>query len=394
MKRIESFTKKHEVPLMLLITLAAIGFYSCNSSSANNAPGAPAAQALPVVAVETRPVTTYQEFTASLEGNRDIEIRPQVEGTLENIYVDEGARVRKGQALFRINSSMYREQYNNANASLQSAKAAMETARINVEKLTPLIANNVISEVQLKTAKAAYDVAKANVAQAQAQASAAAINVGYTTITAPADGYIGTIPYKTGSLVGRSSIEALTVLSETKNMHVYFSFSENDFLQFKDKYTGNTIEEKIRQFPEVELVLADNSIYPAKGKIEMVEGQFDASTGAIQLRATFPNDKGLLRSGNTGRIRIPTQSADALIVPQESTFPLQDKTFVYAVMDSNKVLGKAITITGRSGTYYLVKGGIQPGDKIVYSGLGRLNDGAAVNPQKITLDSLLKVRPL
>jgi membrane fusion protein (multidrug efflux system) len=379
---------------LLLGSAVTLGINSCSSSAANQPQGAPPAQSLPVLAVETKSVITYQEFTASLEGSRDIEIRPQVDGTLDQIYVDEGAHVRKGQPLFRINAGLYREQYNNASASLQSAKAAMESARINVEKLEPLVANNVISEVQLKTAKAAYDAAKANVAQAQAQASAAAINVGYTTISAPADGYIGMIPYKTGSLVGRTSPEALTVVSETKTMHVYFSFSENDFLRFKDLNSGATIEEKVKQLPEVELLLPDNSIYAFKGKVQLVQGQFDATSGSIQLRASFPNDKGLLRSGNTGRVRIPHQSDQSLIVPQEATFDLQDKTFVFAVQDSNKVMGKAIEIAGKSGTYYLVKGGLKPGDQIVYSGLGRLNDGAVIDPKKITLDSLLKVRPL
>jgi len=351
-------------------------------------------QALPVITVISMPATTHQEFTASLEGSRDIEIRPQVDGYLDRIYVDEGAHVRRGQLLFKINGQSYQQALNNAQAGYMSAKAALENALINVNKLIPLVQNNVISDVQLKSAQAAYDVAKANVAQAEAGVQAARINVGYTAITAPAAGYVGKIPYKTGSLVGKSSIEALTVLSETKDIHAYFSMSEIQFLQFKDQFAGTTIEEKIKNIPPVELVLASDNIYPQKGKVELAEGQFNKTTGTINFRATFSNAQGLLRSGNTGKIKIPRELGSTVVIPQEATFELQDKIFVFAVGDSNKVTSKPLTIAGTSGNYYLVKGGINPGEKIVYTGLDRLRDGAMIQPQPMSMDSLLKARPM
>lgn len=351
-------------------------------------------QELPVISVSSKPATVYAEYTAALQGSRDIEIRPQVDGTLQAITVDEGAFVHKGQTLFHIDERPYREQLNNANAQLLSAKAALESADINVKKLTPLVQNNVISDVQLQTAKAAYNAAKANVAQAQAQVESARINVGYTNITAPADGYIGKIPFKTGSLVSRSTVDPLTVLSENKAVHAYFTMSENDFSTFKTKYAGATLQEKIKQLPAVELVLADNSIYPAKGKVELAEGQFDKTDGTISFRATFPNSNGLLRSGNTGKIRIGSEVSNTLLVPQEATFELQDKVFVYALADSNKVYGKPLTIAGTSGKFYLVSGGIKPGEKIVYQGIDRLHDGVIIKPKSIPADSLLKTAAL
>jgi membrane fusion protein, multidrug efflux system len=378
--------------LLLALFFSGLALQSCNTAS--SAPiGVIPEQSLPVISLNTYPVTTYKEFTASLEGSRDIEIRPQVDGYLDKIFVDEGAAVRKGQLLFHIDARPYQEQLNNANANLQSAKAALENASINVEKLTPLVQNNVISDVQLKSARAAYDAAKANVAQAQAAAASANINLGFTNITAPADGFIGKIPLKTGSLVGRSTVNALTVLSETKEMHVYFSMSETDFLQFKKQIAGNTIEEKIKQLPQVELLLPDNTIYPQKGKVEIVQGQFDKSIGTINFRATFPNALGLLRSGNTGKIRVPQQASTSILVPQEATFETQDKIFVFTVNDSSKVTGKPIAVTGRAGNYYVVASGLKTGDKIVYSGLGRLQDGMKINPQLISMDSLTKVSP-
>jgi membrane fusion protein (multidrug efflux system) len=378
--------------LLLLATLPAL-IYSCGSTTAN-APAQMPAQSLPVITVSDQQVTAHREFTASVQGSRDIEIRPQVDGYLDRISVDEGAYVRKGQVLFHIDPRPYVEQLNTAKASLQSAKAALESSNINVDKLTPLVANNVISDVQLKSAKAAQDAAKANVSLAQAAVDAAKINIGYASVTAPADGYIGTIPFKTGSLVGKNTMEALTVLSETKEIHVYFSMSELDFLDFKQQFEGNTVEQKIKQIPPVELVLADNSIYPQKGKVEVVEGQFDKTMGAINFRATFPNVNGLLRSGNTGRIRIPRELTKSVLIPQEATFEMQDKVFVYTLLDSNKVEGRPVTVSDRNGRYYLISKGLKPGDKIVYNGLDRLRDGMAIAPQKMSMDSLLLANPI
>jgi membrane fusion protein (multidrug efflux system) len=252
----------------------------------------------------------------------------------------------------------------------------------------------VISEVQLKSAQAAYDAAKAQLAQAQAGANNAGINLGYTLIKAPVSGYIGRIPFKTGSLVGRNETQPLTVLSDIRNVYAYFSMSEADFLQFTALSKGTTINDKIRELPPVELQLADNSIYPAKGKIELVEGQFDKTMGTISFRAVFPNPNGLLRSGNTGKIRIPHTNAGVLAVPQQSTFELQDKVFVFALGDSNKVVSKPIVVGGKTTNYYLVNTGLKPGEKIVFTGVDRLHDGTVIQPQALPTDSVLRSMPL
>jgi membrane fusion protein (multidrug efflux system) len=351
-------------------------------------------QALPVITLKEHPATSFQEFNATVEGSKDIEIRPQVDGILEKIYVDEGAYVKKGQPLFYINSRVYQEQVNNARANLATAKANLASAEINVNKLTPLVQNNVISEVQLKTAKAAYDAAAAGVAQAQAMLQQAQISVGYTLIKAPVEGYIGRIPFKIGSLVGTTTSDALTVLSETKDVYAYFSLSENDFLRFKNQFAGNTIEEKIKALPPVELVLSDGSLYSQKGKVQTVAGQFDNSIGAISFRAVFPNAERLLRSGNTGKVRLPQLHGSSLVIPQESTFEIQDKVFVFAVGDSNRVSSKPIVVSGKTDYYYFVESGVQAGEKIVFTGTGNLKEGMPILPQPISLDSLLKVKTL
>jgi membrane fusion protein (multidrug efflux system) len=222
----------------------------------------------------------------------------------------------------------------------------------------------------------------------------AQISVGYTLIKAPVEGYIGRIPFKIGSLVGTTTAEALTVLSETKDVYAYFSLSENDFLRFKNEFAGNTIEEKIKALPPVELMLSDGSIYPQKGKVQTIAGQFDNSIGAISFRAVFPNAERLLRSGNTGKVRLPQLHKAALVIPQESTFEIQDKVFVFALGDSNRVSSKPIVVSGKTDYYYFVESGVQAGEKIVFTGTGNLKEGMPISPQPISLDSLLKVKSL
>jgi membrane fusion protein (multidrug efflux system) len=345
------------------------------------------------------PATTYQDFTASVQGLRDVEIRPQVDGYLTGIEVDEGAYVHKGQPMFIIDKRPFEEQLNNAKAALVAANASMENAQINVDKLKPLVENKVVSDVQLKSAQATYDNARAAADQSRAAMESARINLNYTTITAPSDGYVGIIPYKTGSLVTKGMTDALTIVSETKDMRVYFSMSEPDFLEFKVKYPGNSIADKIKQMPPVQLVLADNSVYPKPGRVELVEGQFDRTVGAIKFRASFPNAEGMLRSGSTGKVRIPTTYKSILVIPQDATFEMQDKVFVYIVGDSNKIVTKSLNISGRTTNYYFVSDGVKQGDKIVLSSMsttmiGGLRDGMVIQPQMVSTDSLLKAKPL
>jgi len=396
---------KMKAKLYQLLRAAGFSFaaitllYSCKDGSATAGAGAMPPPSLPVTTAAVLPATTYQDFTASVQGKRDVEIKPQVDGYLTGIQVDEGAYVHKGQPLFLIDRRPFEEQLNTAKAALVAAKARMESAQIEVDKLKPLVENKVVSDVQLRSAQAAYSSAQAAVEQAQSEMEAARINLNYTTITAPSDGYVGTIPYKAGSLVTKQQDKALTVVSETKDMRVYFSMSEPDFLAFKEKYPGNTVADKVKQMPPVQLVLADNSIYPHPGKVEIVEGQFDKAVGAIKFRASFPNAEGMLRSGSTGKVRIPTTFKAALLVPQDATFEMQGKVFVYTVADSNKIVTKPLSISGRTTNYYFVSDGVKQGDKLVLASMsttlmGGLRDGMVITPQMISTDSLLKVKPL
>jgi len=367
---------KTSILFLLTILLAA-----CSGDKVQVA-AAPPIQSLPVVALQNSSETTFVDYPASIQGAVDLEIRPQVSGSLDKIYVNEGALVQKGQPLFKINELPFKEALNNAKAQLHAAQAAMINAQLEVEKLTPLVKNKVLSDFQLKSAKATYEAALANVEQAKAGVGSANINLGYTLIKAPVDGYIGRLPKKQGSLVSSTDPMPLTSLSDAHEVHVYFSLGEDDFINFNSRYPGKTVAERIKNVPGVSLVLADQTVYAQRGKVDMVDGQFDKQTGAITLRATFSNALGLLRSGNTGKIRLGVEHKDAISVPQSATIEMQDKIFVYTVVDSNKVKKTPINVIGKSGTNYLINSGVKSGDRIVLSGLDRLQEGQVIKPEK------------
>lgn len=376
-------TVKQSNYVMKSILLLAVLFLAACSGKSPQAPP-PAPPSLPVASVVSGTETTFQEYPASIEGTVNVEIRPQVSGTLDNVFVDEGALVSAGQPIFKINEQVYRAALNNALAAQHAAEAAMVNAQLEVERLTPLVQNKVISEFQLKSAKATAQAAKANIEQAKANVSTATINLGYTVIKAPVSGYIGRLQKKRGSLVGPTDVEALTQLSDVHDVHVYFALGEKDFVNFKDQYPGQTLKDKLKQLPAVTLLLADNTEYDKPGRIDVIDGQFDKNTGAITVRASFPNPQGLIRSGNTGKIRLSLQHNNALVIPQSATIEVQDKVFVFALADSNKVKKQAISIVGKRGTDYLVKDGVKAGDQIVLSGLDHLQEGTVITPQKAT----------
>lgn len=360
------------------ILIAATILYSCADSPAERQAAPPR---LPVASITTGEATTFQEYPAAIQGEADVEIRPQVEGILESLLVDEGAFVTKGQAIFKIADKPFRERLSQAKASQAAAEASLSNAGLEVEKLNPLVENKVVSDYQLKTAIAALGVAKATLAQRKSEVGTAQIDLGYTLIKAPVSGYIGRLEKKQGSLVSPTEVQALTNVSDVRNVHVYFALGENDFVNFKTQYHGRTLQDKIKNLPPVSLVLSDKSVYAQSGIIDIVDGQFDKSTGAITFRATFPNKDGLLRSGNTGKIRLSLLHANILKIPSDATIELQDKVFVYTVGDSNKVSKQPIVILAKHGNDYLVKDGLSKGQRIVLSGVDKLQDGLIITPE-------------
>lgn len=359
--------------------IPAIIFSSCtpgNQQAQNTS--APEVQ---VTIVNQTDAVVYTEYPAKIEGQTDVEIRSQVNGILEKILVEEGAYVEKGTPLFQIDTRPFQEEYNNAQGELLAAKANVATAKIEVKKLTALVQNKVVSPYQLQTAQAAYDAAAAHEKQALAKAGNAGITLGFATIKAPVSGYIGRLGKKTGSLVDPYDSQPLSYLSDNREVHAYFSVGEADFVAFKDGLKGSSISEKLKNTSAVTMVLSGGTAYPQTGKLDMVDAAFDKSTGAITLRATFPNKEGLLRSGNSGRIKLGLKQSGVIEVPQAATFEMQDKTFAFIVDQSNQTRQVALTISGSIGNTYYISGGLKTGDRLVLKGLESLKDGMPVKPE-------------
>lgn len=360
--------------------IPVIIFSSCTSG--NNKAQDTNVPEVPVAIVNQTDAVAYTEYPAKIEGQTDVEIRSQVNGILEKIFVEEGAYVEKGALLFQIDARPYQEEYNNAQAELLAAKAAVTTAKIEIEKLTALVQNRVVSAYQLKTAQAAYDAAAAREKQVLAKSLNAKITLGFATIKAPVSGYIGRIGKKTGSLVAPSDAQPLSYLSDNREVHAYFSVGEADFVAFKDGLKGTSVGEKLKNTAAVTMVLSGGTTYPQTGKLDMVDAAFDKSTGAITLRATFPNKEGVLRSGNSGRIKLGLQQSGVISIPQAATFEMQDKTFAFVVDQGNKARQVALTISGSIENNYYISDGLKTGDRLVLKGLESLKDGMSVKPEK------------
>ncbi len=336
---------------------------------------------LPVITLREDSIILYEEFPTRLEGKVNVNIRPQVDGYIQKIFVEEGAYVKTGQSLFKIDDRSYVEQVNTASAYLDAALAAQKNAKLEVEKYTLLSQNNVTSDFQLRTAQAQYETAQANVARQRAALEAAKINLGFTLIKSPVNGFIGRIPKRIGNLASASDTQPLTTLSEISDVYAYFSMTEKEFLRFNTRYKGDNLMEKISETDSIFLKLADDSDYPYRGKIQMINGEFEASTGAISVRASFKNPGYLLRTGNTGRIILPYTEKQVLLVPVLSTLDIQDKIFVVRLNKENKSERVAITVSKKQGDYYIVKSGLHPGDRIVSRDLETIEEGSIIQPQ-------------
>ena len=369
------------VPLLIGICLPVL-FYGCGGENGGKEAMKKGTPSLPVMTLTLSDAIVSEGYSALLEGRVNVEIRPQVDGTLRKIYVDEGDYVKAGQPLFQIDDRLYREQYNSALAAQHATEARLAVAKLDEEKLVPLVQNKVISDIQLKTAHANSQATLAAVEQARAATRSAALNLDYSLIKAPVSGYIGNIPLRQGSLVIKNQSQFLTLLTDVSEVKASFSMSEIAFMRFRQQYEGSSIEEKLKKVSPVSLILADGSRYELKGRVESISGQFDTGTGSVNLEALFANPKGLLRSGNTGKVLVESRYQHVLQVPQAATVELQDKIFVFLLARGNRLKKQVITVSGTSENNYIVSSGLKPGDTIVTVGVEKLQDGALIKPMR------------
>ncbi|MCC8036362.1 MAG: efflux RND transporter periplasmic adaptor subunit [Rikenellaceae bacterium] len=362
-----------------LVLAAGLAAYSCSCSNKKQAAsGQQQPQYYPTEVVHTTEATLTQTFAATIRGEIDVDIMPRLDGYIKNIYVDEGAVVKKGQKLFSIDAPSAVQGLATAQAALYSAQADLNTAQLNVDRMRPLAEQNIISNVQLLTYQNQYESSRASLAQAQANLAQAQATAGWATVTSPVDGVVGSIPFRLGSLV--TSATVLTTVADISNVFAYFSLNEKELLELLARYPGRTQQEKIDNMPDVTLTLADGTRYPYTGKIETITGVIDTSTGSATLRAEFPNPIGTLRSGTSGQITIPRTVKGVIVIPQKATFQQLDKTLVYMVQGDSVVQAIIGVEAMPDGQSYAVTDGLSDGQRIVTDGVATL-----VNGEKISL---------
>lgn len=319
-------------------------------------------------------------YSAVLQGRQDVEVRPQISGTITQVCVEEGARVRKGQVLFVIDQRSYKAALEKATAAVSAAKAALATAEQDLKGKQILHDDKVISDFELQTAKNDYESARAALQQAMADEHSAQTDLSYTEVRSPADGFAGMTSYRVGALVSASQAEPLITVSDNSQMYAYFSMTENQALEMTAQY--GSLDSALLAFPEVSLKQNDGSTYERKGKIDVISGMVDTTTGTVSLRAVFDNSGRKLLSGSSANVVVPYDWKDCIVIPQEATYELQNKIFAFKVVDGKAVSTAIEVFAVNDGKAYIVTSGLKAGDVIIAEGAGLIKDGTPVSQKK------------
>jgi len=363
-------------PLSIVgVLLVCFSLSSCKKSG--NMAGKDMVQEYAVTVLKTSDMELKSSYPATIKGKQDIEIRPQVSGTITKLCVDEGSVVHKGQVLFIIDPVQYQEAVNAAQATVNVAQANVATAKLTAENKRELAKNNIIGSYDLQMAENSLLSSKATLAQAKAQLISAKKNLSFTRVTSPSNGVVGSIPFRVGSLVSSSIATPLTTVSDISDMYAYFSMTERELLSLTNE--GNSQKDILNKMSNVELQMIDGNVYGEAGKVETMSGVIDQSTGSVSLRAKFPNKNRILRSGGTGSVLIPYKMNSCIVIPQKATYEIQDKKYVYVVDSKSTIKSTPIEIFSLDdGQNYIVTSGLKAGDKIVTEGAGTLKDGMQI----------------
>ena len=369
----------NKILILSSIALLVVGCKNGNQQAAGAMMGAAASKQLPTITVGEQRTTSDLAFPVNIEGVVNSPVQAKISGYITQVLVDEGQAVTQGQPMFQLETQTLSQ-------SAASAKAQVEIAQVEVNKIRPLVEKNIVSKVQLETAQA-------NLQRAQAAYNEIAANIGFAVVKAPVSGVVGAISYREGALVTANNT-VLTTVSDVKDVYAYFSMNEKDYLSFLSQSKGATTKEKLANFGEVSLILANGQPYNHKGKLQTVTGQIDPSTGAIQIRAVFPNPDRLLTNGNSATILIPQTFDKSLVIPEVAIFEQQGKIFAYKVVNDT-IKQTVVTLKNRSNNLAVVESGLKAGDVIIVQGLNGVRTGDKVTPQPVSMDSIVNaIQPI
>jgi len=373
-----------KIYLMMILVLAASGCQPVQnlicSADESEEPLEEEAEA-PVMhetmTIERQDITSHKLYPASIEGRQTIRIIPRIDGYLREIRIKEGTRVKRGQVLFVMDQAAYKAELSAAKASVSMAQASLSTAQLNYNSRKVLFDKSIISEQELLVSQTEVELAKAQLEQANAQFELAQTNLSYTTIKSPSDGIVGRMPFYVGDFVGSTLTDGLTTIADTHEMSVYFSLSETEVVSRVAEY--GSLDKMIEAFPPVSLKLVDGSLYKEEGHIESVSGIVDQHTGALSLRAVFPNADGILLSGGSGQLIVPNIYKQVIVIPQEAAYEILDKHHVYKIVEGRTQAVVIQVVPLSDGTHYLVTGGLEEGDQIIARGAAYLRDGMTLS---------------
>lgn len=350
---------------------------SCNSGSSKEQQ-VTILDNIPVLELQPMSIEVPITFVADIQAVQFVEVRAKVEGYVDQIFVDEGQFVRKGQNLFQLSSMEFLEMVNSANAKLAQAKAEAQAAQVEVDRLRILVEKDIIAPSELQLAKSKKEVAESGIAEAEAMLKNAKTGLSYTTIKAPFDGIVDRIPLKRGSLVTQGDL--LTNITDISEVFAYFKVTENEYLRYMRAIKEGNID---NMGQSVTLILADGLAYPFAGKLETMEADFERGTGSIAFRVRFPNPDQLIKHGSTGRVQMSNTLENVFLVPQKSTFEIQDYSYVYVIDEDNTVRVRSFKPVRRFGVYYVAEG-FEIGDKIIYEGIQQVKDGVVITPATVS----------
>ena len=336
----------------------------------------------PVVELSPTSVEVTQSYVADIQAVQFVEVQPKVSGFMAEIHVDEGQLVHKGQLMFTLDPVEFDEALREAEANLKQAQAELQMAEYEVERIQRMVQKDIIAPIRLDRATTAREVARMKVQQAKAKLKLAQTHYAYTRITAPFDGYIDRIPYKVGSLVTPQSL--LTTVSDVSEVFAYYKVNESEYLRYKRSLLRG---DRQPETDSMELVLSDGTHYPYQGRVETLEGDFERGTGSIAFRVRFPNPDMLLKHGVSGKVQMKNNRDSVYLVPQQSTFEIQDFTYVYVVDSTGKVKVKSFEPLERYGDFYVTQD-FEPGTTIVFEGVQLLKDGMTITPEKLDFETI------